>query len=137
MRILKKINKGFILTVIVLIILVIYLICVEVARSAEKPNIETTCKEFIGLMNNYAIMPESSQKVYDITQLTGTEQTRLQENVNKDIEIQMAKLEKALNEKMIDNKMAIDMQKERIELFVKSQNNIFDKVRVKFDKQKR
>ena len=55
MKLLKKINKGLVLTVIVLVALIIYIVTVEISRSNEKPNIETACKDYI----------ENIQKVYN------------------------------------------------------------------------
>ena len=61
MKFLKKINKGFILTIIVIVLLVIHLVNVEAKRSTEKPHIEKTAKEYIELVDKYAILPEEYQ----------------------------------------------------------------------------
>ena len=135
MKWLRKINKGFILTVIVLAILITYLISVEVTRNAEKPNIESACKEYIELMNKYSIIPEENQKVYDEMSLSKEEQAKLKSDINNKIESQMNKLEEELNKKMIDNEIAVDMQRKRLEEYVKSENNIFLNVITKFDRQ--
>ena len=49
MKILRKINKGLILTIIVLIALVLYFNNLEKQREAEKTDIKATCEEFIKL----------------------------------------------------------------------------------------
>ena len=104
MRWLKKINKGFILTMIVLICLVIYLISVEVTRGAEKPNIEAACKEYIEFINKAIVSKDEN-------------------------------LKQKLEEKMIDNEIAINMQKDTIESFIKDGNNIPNSSITKFDKE--
>ncbi len=64
MKLLKKINKGLVLTVIVLVALIIYIVTVEISRNNEKPNIETACKNYIETINKYSTYPENLQKVY-------------------------------------------------------------------------
>lgn len=49
----KKINKGLILTIIVVAILVGYIINLEKHRSAEKVNINQACEQFIGFVDEY------------------------------------------------------------------------------------
>ena len=47
MKVLKKINKGLILTIIVLAALLIYISGVEKQRNADKPDIRKACEDFI------------------------------------------------------------------------------------------
>ena len=61
MKFLKKINKGLVLTILVLLGLIIYLINVEVTRNKVKPEIEKICKEYI---DEYLKMPEGADKLY-------------------------------------------------------------------------
>ena len=61
MRILKKINKGLILTIIVLVVLIIYLTNVEKQRGADKPAIQKACEEYIALTDKYVVLPEEMQ----------------------------------------------------------------------------
>lgn len=61
MRILKKINKGLILTLIVLLVLIIYLVNVEKQRKAEKEDIKKACEEFISFTDKYSVLPEEMQ----------------------------------------------------------------------------
>ena len=49
----KKINKGLILTIIVVAILVGYIINSEKHRNAEKVNINQACEEFIDFVDEY------------------------------------------------------------------------------------
>ena len=65
MKLLKKINKGLVLTVIVLVALIIYIVTVEISRNNEKPNIETACKNYIETINKYSVYPEKLQKLYN------------------------------------------------------------------------
>ena len=61
MKILRKINKGLILTIIVLIALVLYFNNLEKQREAEKTDIKATCEEFIKLTDKYSVLPEDMQ----------------------------------------------------------------------------
>ncbi len=61
MRILKKINKGLILTLIVLLVLTIYLSNVEKQRIAEKEDIKKACEEFISSTDKYSVLPKEMQ----------------------------------------------------------------------------
>lgn len=136
MKILKKINTGFVLTLIVLLILIIYLISVEAKRKSEKLNIEETCKAYVDLIDKYAIMPKDNQKLYN---LNNPENTINIENTKKDIEKaiskEMDKLEKDLKTKMIDNDTAIKMQKDSVESYLKNENDITTSVVTNFNRE--
>lgn len=102
MKFLKKINKGLILTVIVLAALIIYLVNVEIQRKADKPEIEQACKDYIEIVNKYATLPEESQKVG--------------EKISKEEKEKYEKeLKEKLDEKMIENETAKELQVELIE----------------------
>lgn len=47
MKALKKINKGLILTILVLIVLILYFNDLEKQRDKDKPDIKKTCEDFI------------------------------------------------------------------------------------------
>ena len=59
----KKINKGLILAIIVLLALTIYLVNVENQRKADKPDIKAVCEEFIALTDKYSVLPEEMQNL--------------------------------------------------------------------------
>lgn len=63
MKYLRKINKGLILTILVIAILSIYLVSVEAKRNAAKSEIEKVVKEYIQLVNKYAVLEEDMQKL--------------------------------------------------------------------------
>lgn len=133
MKVLKKLNKGLILTIIVLLVLSIYLFSVEMSRNAAKPEIEKTVKEYMELMNSYATMPSDMQKLYGAVSAEELEtkqketKTKLTEHLNK--------YEQELKGKMIDNKKAVEMQKEVLEDFLESENNFQTSVTTKYDKE--
>ena len=54
MKFLKKINKGVILTILVVAILAIYLVQLEIQRNKEKPDIEKVCTQYIEFVNKYS-----------------------------------------------------------------------------------
>ena len=97
MKILRKINKGFILTVIVLVVLSIYLINLEKQRETDKKEIEKACEQYIEFTNKYVVLPEENQKLTQ--QISDTELNKYKEE-----------LEAKLKEQMIDNKDAVDLQ---------------------------
>lgn len=61
MKILKKINKGLILTIIVLVALIIYFNNLEKQREKDKVDITKACEEFISFTDNCVILPEEMQ----------------------------------------------------------------------------
>lgn len=135
MKVLRKVNKGLILTIIVLIILSIYLIGVEANRNKEKADIEKICKEYVELTNKYAVMPEENQKIYNNSQITAGEAEKKKEDLKKEIDTQMNKFAEELKNKMIDNETAINMQKEIIGDFLENSNDIFSSAIVKYNRE--
>ena len=63
MKILKKVNLGFILTLIVLAILIAYLVGVEKQRSVDKPEIKKVCEDFIDITDKNSVLSEDLQKI--------------------------------------------------------------------------
>lgn len=63
MKILKKINKGLILTVIVLIALAIYLLNLESSRNAEKAEIKNACQAYIDFVNKYSMLDSKYRSI--------------------------------------------------------------------------
>ena len=61
MRLLRKINKGFVLTIIVLILLVSYIISLEIQRNGEKENIKEACEKYLAFENEYTLLPKEYQ----------------------------------------------------------------------------
>lgn len=112
MRILRKINKGLILTIIVLVILVIYLIQVEKQRKKQEPEIQEACKEYIEVINKNIVLPEKYQQIN--IELS-------EEEFKAEVE---EKIEEQLKQKMIDNEVAIEIQKDILvsEIQEKNQN---------------
>ena len=109
MKIWKKINKGLILTVIVLIILIIYLEQVEKQRELDKTAIKTACNEYIDMVNNFIVLPEEMQE--HAQNLTQEDKNKVQENINNE-----------LKKVMIDNEDAIELQSQFIQELVEQSN---------------
>lgn len=97
MKILKKINKGLILTIIVLVALTIYLVGVEKQRKADKADIQKACEEFISFTDKYLVLPKEIQ--------TLTEQ--IPESKIKEYETEM---KTELENLMISNEEAVKIQ---------------------------
>lgn len=134
MKFLKKINKGLILTIIVIVLLVIYLVNIEVKRSAEKPNIEKIAKEYVELVDKYAVLPEEYQKIYSKIK-NDDEANEIDEKLDKAIEEQLSKFDEELKTKMVDNKTAKEQQKNIIESIISSNNDLKKNVMTKYDRE--
>lgn len=135
MKYLKKMNKGVVLTIIVLLILVIYLITLETSRNKEKPKIEEICKEYIELINKYAIAPENSQKLYKTDNISKEETEKIKNLTRNEINKQLLELEKEFDTKMIDNDLAKEMQINRLREYLENSNNPFESVITNFNKE--
>lgn len=133
MNLLKKINKGLILTIIVLLILGIYLFVVESKRNAAKPEIEGAVKEYIEVVNKYAVVPEEMQKIQTIT--SNEEFGRINEEMDKKVDEHLKKYEAEIKTKMIDNKEVVDMQKDTMKTFLDNANNYFQAIITKYNKE--
>ncbi len=133
MKMLNKINKGLILTILVLLVLFIYLFTVEINRNKAKPEIEKTVKEYIELMNKYAVVPSDMQNLY--AQISPEEIETKKKEFDTKITEHLNKYEDELKEKMIDNQKAVDMQKEVLEDFLKSENNMQSSIITKYKKE--
>ena len=97
MKILKKINKGLILTIIVLVALITYLTNVEKQRESDKQDIRKVCEEYIALTDKYVVLPE------DMQTFTGKISKENEERLKK-------QLREELEKQMINNKEAIEIQ---------------------------
>ena len=97
MKILKKINKGLILTIIVLVALITYLTNVEKQRESDKQDIRKVCEEYIALTDKYVVLPE------DMQTFTGKISKENEERLKK-------QLREELEKQMINNEEAIEIQ---------------------------
>lgn len=122
MKILKKINKGLVLTIIVIVVLSIYLISVEMKRNAEKSKIEQTCKEYISMLETYLKTPVDLDKLYTGEEIESNK-NEIKEKAEKVIAKQVTSLEQDLKQIMIDNDKAIDIQKKTIESYLQELYN--------------
>lgn len=134
MKILRKINKGFVLTIIVLTVLVVYLVSVEVKRNSQKPEIEKAAEEYIELIDKYATLPSEYQNLHN-SEINKEEVENINQQAEKAISENVAKLKEELKGKMIDNETAIDMQKDVIEKFLYDQNDFLQSITIKFDRE--
>lgn len=119
MKVLKKINKGLILTIIVLAALLIYISGVEKQRNADKPDIRKACEDFILLTDKYVVLPEDMQKS-EVSE----------EKVNEYVNQMKSDVEKV----MISNTEAVKIQKQVIENNLRDSYNALD-VRIKMSRK--
>lgn len=111
MKVLKKINKGLILTIIVLAALLIYISGVEKQRNADKPDIRKACEDFILLTDKYVVLPEDMQKS-EVSE----------EKVNEYVNQMKSDVEKV----MISNTEAVKIQEQVIENNLRDSYNALD-----------
>lgn len=97
MKILKKVNKGLVLTIIVIVALVIYLVGVEKQREADKDDIIKACEEFIDFTDKYSVIPEDVLKLGEVFS-----QDKLNEYIQK--------MKNELPEYMIENDEAVGIE---------------------------
>lgn len=121
MKKLKKVNKGAILTLIVLTILTIYLVNLEKQREEEKVQIKNICEKYIEFTDKYTVLPEELQKLpIQIAQ----KQT---EDYKKEIETELKKL-------MISNEEVVELQYQiLVSILKKGYNN--NEVKSKTERQ--
>ncbi len=111
MKVLKKINKGLILTIIVLAALLIYISSIEKQRNSDKPDIRKACEEFIALTDKYVVLPEDMQKS-EVSE----------EKVNEYVNQMKSDVEKV----MISNTETVKIQKQVIENNLRDSYNALD-----------
>jgi len=119
MKVLKKINKGLILTIIVLAALLIYISSIEKQRNADKPDIRKACEDFILLTDKYVVLPEDMQKS-EVSE----------EKVNEYVNQMKSDVEKV----MISNTEAVKIQKQVIENNLRNGYDALD-VRIKMSRK--
>ena len=81
----RKINKGLILTIIVIAILVGYMINLEKHRNAEKENITQSCEQFIDFVDEYLETGKGLENLNDLM-VPNNEAVKMQEKFLKTIE---------------------------------------------------
>lgn len=119
MRFLRKINKGLILTILFLVVLIVYLVQLEIQRNKEKPEIEKVCRTYIEIINKY-----------------NTENNADLNNEDKEKEYK-EQIKEELKQYLIENKYVLDLQVDNLlyniqemkELNIKSKTRKIDKIK--------
>ena len=132
MRVLKKINKGLVLTIIVVLALTIYLVNVEKGRKADKEIINNVCEEFIDITDKYAVLPENIRNIMKNTSLQEI-QNGLNGIAKEEKEQYLKEMKTELEKIMIDNQEVINMQYESLENELEASYNI-QSVRTKIER---
>ena len=94
MKFLKKINKGLLLTIILLVVLVIYFKSVERQREANKPEIKKACEEFIAFTDKYVVLPEDMQTFTG--KISKEDEEKLKKQLKEELEKYMIKDDKSI-----------------------------------------
>lgn len=106
----KRINKGFILTLIVLISLTLYILKIEVQRTEDKEEIQKVYEEFIKFTDKYSVLPENLQKLNET----------IDENELEEYKKQM---KNDLKKLMIDDEDTVNIQYNTLETVLDSGYN--------------
>lgn len=94
MNFLKKINKGLILSVLVVALLVIYLTSIDKQRNEDKILIKTMCEEFIELTDKYVVLPEDMQSFAG--EISKENEEKIQKQLKEELENKMVKNDEAV-----------------------------------------
>ena len=122
MKILRKINKGLVLTLIILVVLITYLIIQEIERGKEKENIVKSCEEFIDFVDKYNDLPENYQTIKN---------TITEEELKKYIET----FKQEFKQLAISNENVIDIQAKVISSNLKNTELSDFSITTKFDRK--
>lgn len=116
----RKVNKGLILTIIVVIGLIIYLVNLEKQRNEEKTEIKSICEKFIEITDKYSVFPKEKQVINS--------------NVNEEEYNQyITTMNKELKNVMIPNEEAVLIQYQAIEENLK---NGYNKLEARTDQRR-
>ena len=121
MNILKKINKGLILTILVLIVLILYFNKLEKQRDKDKPDIRKACEDFIELTDKYSVLPEELQTLQD-------------DIPEEKVEEYIKQMKSDLANIMIDNQESVNIQQQILEESLRSGYNVLQ-VRTKLSRK--
>lgn len=119
MKFLKKINKGVILTILVVAILAIYLVQLEIQRNKEKPDIEKVCTQYIEFVNKYS--------AYDNIDINNSEVKTEYENKIKE-EVKEYVIQNDYVVKTITDNLVVDIEDGVLQK-VKSRNRKIEKIK--------
>lgn len=106
----KRINKGFILTLIVLVALTLYILKVEMQRNADKDEIQKVYEEFIDFTDKFTVLPENMQTITD---------TKPENEINE----YKNQIKKDLEKLMIDDEETVNLQYKQLESVLTSSYN--------------
>ena len=113
MKFLKKINKGLILTILVLIVLILYFNNVEKQRDKDKTDIKKACEDFIELTDKYSVLPKELQTLQD-------------DIPDEKVDEYIKQMKKDLADIMIDNQESINIQQKILEENLKNGYNVLE-----------
>lgn len=113
MKFLKKINKGLLLTILVLAILITYIVVVEIQRNGEKDIIKEACERYIDFENKYTVIPKEYRNQNGKVS-------------NEKVEEYKIELEKELKNLMIKDENIYNQQKNIVEDKLENQIDAFE-----------
>ena len=134
MNVLKKVNKGVIITIIVILLLIVYIVNVENKRNKEKPDIERKCEEYVSLLNEHFSI-EDDGKLLIVSQDSKENAETKNENLKNIINNKMTEFEKNLRNIMIDNEKIIKMQLDLIRNDTEEMNNVYSNIVTSYNKK--
>ena len=114
MRLLRKINKGFVLTIIVLILLISYIVSLEVQRNKEKESIREACEKYLAFENQYTLLPKEYQSFKN--KIPEEKLKEYEEKVSEELKKLMIQDEKIYNlqKNIIEDKLSAQLEETNI-----------------------
>jgi len=83
MKFLKKINRGLIVTVLILIVLIVYLVVQSISHDSAEPVIKDICEKYISTVTSYKILPE--EYMSDNSEMQQADLEKYIQNMTSDI----------------------------------------------------
>lgn len=131
MKFLKKINRGLILTLVVLIAVAIYLVVLSQAQAAAKSEIKNVCERYVVTEISYNMLPEKYRvKNPDISQ---SEIEQYIEDMTNDIRAFYPDDRQSYKHLISRSKASIEHQAKGIEVIYSYQKDILDYDKFVFD----
>ena len=131
MKILRKINKGVILTLIVLIVLMVYLVGLEKKREAEKGNIIVAIEDFIKLTDEYSVYPENTNTVTQ--KISSEDRKKYLEEMKSELKKVMIPNEEVVKLQAQALENILNLVNQQQEVIVKTERNILKISSYEFD----
>lgn len=122
MKLLKKINRGLIVTTVVLAAVVIYLVTLWIVQGKERPVVEETCQNYINTAVSYKMLPEKYRS--ETPDMKKEELDSYISSMTKDLKAFYTGNEQSFQHRIEQYKSDLESQAQGIGVVYKYQKNI-------------